>query len=505
MNLQCSEMPPTLYHPIIEAGQKAEAELDRRKNARTHLIDFTRYTFPGYSADPAHELIAQTLDQVVSGEIKRLMIFAPPQHGKSELASVRLPAFWLAKNPNLPVILTSYGASLAEDKSEQVRTLVESEGFRRLFPKVSTHPESRARSLWKLCEPHRGKLIAAGVGGPITGFGGGLGIIDDPVQNWEAAQSKTQKEKTWHWYRSTFRTRIWEGGAIVLMMTRWSEDDLAGRILDEQAEEWTILRLPAVAEDQTDRDANNETYHLPAGMPDPLGRNPGDPLCPTRYSVQELKKLEKDVGSEAWNAEYQAAPMPPGGIMFKREWFCYVDEVPATARRVRWWDFAATDDGGGYTAGVLMAEHNREFFVEDVERFQLSPAARDQRILATAQADADKYGNRVDVWCEEEGGSSGKEVGMKFVQMLAGFPARSERVTGSKEVRAHPFATQAEAGNVKLKKASWNKEYLDELCAFPSGKYKDQVDASSGSFSKLSLFSPANIEHGPSIYGGGLS
>ncbi len=237
-------------------------ERARREQARTSLLGFTQYTYPFYVADPAHALIARTLDAVVLGQISRLMIFAPPQHGKSHLASVSLPAFWLGRRPEAPVILSSYAASLAESKSRQARYLVESTEFQGLFPGIATRRDSRAVDHWEL-ENHRGGLLAAGVGGPITGHGALLGIIDDPLENWEQAQSWTIREKIWDWYRTTFRTRIWEGGAIVLIMTRWHEGDLAGRLLADQASERTVLRLPAVAESQQDRDANNKRLGLP--------------------------------------------------------------------------------------------------------------------------------------------------------------------------------------------------------------------------------------------------
>src|SRR5262249_51902761 len=209
------------------------------------------YPYPAYVVEPAHALIASTLDQVVRGAIPRLMILAPPQHGKSELASVRLPAFWLGQRPEDPVILASYAASLAESKSRQARHVVESPEYALLFPAIRTRRDSRAIAHWEL-DGHKGGLLAAGVGGPITGHGARLGIIDDPVENWQEAQSQTVRDTCWDWWRTTFRTRIWEGGAIVLIMTRWHEDDLAGRLLAEQAAEWTVLRLPALAETQAD-------------------------------------------------------------------------------------------------------------------------------------------------------------------------------------------------------------------------------------------------------------
>src|SRR5438034_1501018 len=180
--------------------QAAASEILRRRQARSVLADFTTFTYPGYVAEPVHALIAAKLDAVVQGDITRLMIFAPPQHGKSELASVRLPAFWLGRRPADPVILASYAASLAESKSRQARQVVESPEYSKLFP-VHTRRDSRSIAHWEL-DGHRGGLLAAGVAGPVTGHGCLLGIIDDPVENWQESQSQTVRDTCWDWYKS---------------------------------------------------------------------------------------------------------------------------------------------------------------------------------------------------------------------------------------------------------------------------------------------------------------
>ena len=286
------------------------------------------------------------------------MIFAPPQHGKSELVSVRLPAFWLGRRPDDPVLLSSYAADLAYSKSRQARDIIESDAFRLLFPTVATSRDSRAVNQWQIAG-RRGYMKAVGVGGPVTGHGGPLGIIDDPFENWEQAQSLTHRNRVWDWYRGTFRTRIWENGAIVLIMTRWHEDDLAGRLLEQDAGGWEVLRLPALAESQADRDAHNVKMHLGAGLPDPLGREPGAALCPKRFSTVALLELKADVGSLVWSAEYQGAPTLPEGGMFKRHWLPIVDAAPAEGRAVRYWDKAGQADGGRLQRRGEVAPLNR--------------------------------------------------------------------------------------------------------------------------------------------------
>jgi len=465
--------------------QAAASELLTRRKARSFLVDFTRYTYPNYVAEPAHELIAAMLDKVVTGEVNRLMVFAPPQHGKSELTSVRLPAYWLARRPDDPVILTSYAASLAESKSRQARAIVEGNECGRLFTTMATRRDSRSVSHWEL-EGHRGGLLAVGVGGPITGHGGLLGIIDDPFENWEQAQSQTIRDKVWEWYRTTFRTRIWERGAIVLIMTRWHEDDLAGRLLAQQAGQWTVVRLPALAENQTERDENNKRLGLPAGQPDPLGRQPGEPLTPRRFSLAALLALKADVGSLGWAAEYQGTPRRPDGNRFKRPWFPVVAAAPAVAQRIRYWDKAGTEDGGAFTVGVLVAlGPDGVFYIEDVVRGQWSAYNREQVILQTAELDRRR--GPVVTWLEQEPGSGGKDSAHDTVRNLAGFPVFLDRVSGDKETRAEPFAAQAEAGNVRLVAGPWNAGYIERVTGFPNEKYKDEVDASAGAVNKLRL------------------
>lgn len=460
----------------------AALELDWRRQARKDLLAFTTYTYRRYKPEPVHALIACFLNQVVAGTIRRLMILAPPQHGKSELTSVRLPAYYLAQHSDDLIILASYAAALAESKSRQARAVIESADYRRLYPEITTRRDSRAVNHWQLAG-HRGGLLAVGVGGPITGHGTPLGIIDDPVENWEQAQSKTYRDSRWEWYRSTFRTRVWEGGAIVLIMTRWHEDDLAGRLLAEQADAWTVLRLPAVAETQEERNKAHERMGLPQGQPDPLGRAPGEPLSPGRYSAQALAELKRDVGSRVWQAEYQGAPSPLEGSRLKRSWFQIVEAAPAEGVSwCRYWDRAATAGDGDYSVGVLMGRDAQGvYWIKDVVRGQWESAERDRVIVQTAALD----GVEVPIRFEQEPGSSGVDSARALIKRLAGYNVRADRVTGDKGVRAEPLAAQAEAGNVRLIRGRWNAAWLDEIAAYPNGANDDQLDATSGAFNQL--------------------
>ena len=454
----------------------------------TSLIEFTRSTYSAYKSDPFHVALADALQQVVEGKLTRLMVFAPPQHGKSQLASVQFPAYWLGKRPNDPVIISSYGARLATTHSYHARNTVASSEFQAIFPNVKVRNDSSAQDFWQIEHPYRGRVMSAGVGGAITGFGALLGIVDDPFENWEQAQSATYREKVWDWYRSTFRTRLWEGGSIVLVCTRWHEDDLAGRLLRSQQEKWTVLRFPAISETQDERDQVNRKYGMPAGLPDPLNREPGQPLSPSRFSVESLQQIKQDVGSVVWACEYQQDAAATAGTMIKREWFHLVDEGPVEViGRVRYWDKAASEnEKGAATAGVLIA-HGRDglWYIEHVVQGFYSSFKREEVIYNQAVIDRERYGTSPFIVMEQEPGSGGKDSAQFTIANLAGFPVHRDLPTGAKDVRLHPFAAQLEAGNVRIVRGPWTEAFIDEMVAVPNGMRRDQVDAGAGGFNYL--------------------
>ena len=510
-----------LSQPVITREQAATELLERRA-ARSNLLDFTQYTFPLYKADPVHCLIADYLTRAVNGEIDRLMIFSPPQTGKSELVSVRLPAYWIGNRPNDPVIITSYGADLAVDKSKQVREVVNSSEYKLLYPEIELKADSKAGNRWKIALPYRGSVLAAGVDGPVTGSGCLLGIIDDPYENWKQAQSATIRNNIWQWWQGTFRTRIWENGIVIIILTRWHEDDIAGRLIKEQPGRWTILRLPMIAETQADRDENDKFLGLPQGKADPLGREPGAVLVPSRFSHEAVDEIRIDVGSVVFAAEYQGVPRPSEGNRVKRAWFAIVGAAPKEARRVRYYDKAATTGAGDYTVGLLMAESDGVYYIEDIVRGQWSVFERQKVMLKTAILDAMKYGKiswhkeksqrfsdkqpvehtpeavaeglgdeyiielpGPRIYVEQEGGSGGKDSVDIDINFLSGFAVRKDRPVGDKEVRAEGWIAQAEAGNIKLVQGGWNYEYMNEITTVPNAAHDDQWDATSGAFKKL--------------------
>jgi predicted phage terminase large subunit-like protein len=397
----------------------------------------------------------------------RLILTVPPRHGKSELTSKYFPAWFLGHYPHKRVILASYEASFAAEWGRKARDILEEHGAN-LFG-VNVSRKSSAADRWGI-EGHDGGMMTAGVGGPITGKGADLLIIDDPVKNYEEAHSETYREKTMDWFTSTAYTRLEPGGSVILIQTRWHQDDLAGRLLRDFADDWTLIRFPALAEDA-----------------DPLGRAQGEPLWPERYDREKLLEIKKILGSYQFSALFQQTPTPDEGDFFRRAWLPIHQEAPSKFKKlIRAWDKAATDKGGDYSAGVLLGmDNDTNFWILDAIRGQWSSGERERVIVQTAHLDSQI--GKVDIWIEQEPGSSGKESAEATIKRLAGYPVYAEKVTGEKETRARPLASQAEAGNVRVKAGLWNREFIDELCVFPHGEYDDQVDGASLAFNKAAL------------------
>ena len=312
-----------------------------------------------------------------------------------------------------------------------------------------------------------------------------LGIVDDAFQSWAEAQSPTIRETVWQWWQGTFQTRMWEDSAIVHITTRWHQDDLAGRLLQREAGEWTVLRFPALGETQEERDENDKYLGLPTGQPDWVGRKPGEALCPKRFSAKTLEQTRLDVGSRVWAAEYDGVPRPLEGDRFKRDWFKILERFPSRPEKfARYWDKASTEGGGSLTAGVLMAKCGDAYVIADVVEGAWSAARRDRAMLATARRD-ETMRQGVQIYHEQEPGSGGKDSADATNRLLAGFNVHSDRVTGSKDSRLEPLAAAAEAGNVYLLRGDWNAAFLEELCALPGVKQRDRSDAAGGGYTKL--------------------
>jgi predicted phage terminase large subunit-like protein len=457
---------------------EAATELQTRRQARNSLLGFTTYTKRDYQINWHHRLLCEYLNKFIAKEIKRLMVFMPPRHGKSELVSRRLPAYILGRVPDASIIACSYSSDLAQRMNRDVQRIMTDKAYSMLFPESSLFGKNirtiadgswlRNSDIFEIVG-RRGVYRAAGVGGGITGMGFDYGIIDDPIKNREEADSLTVRDSVWDWYGSTFYTRAEKNASILLTMTRWHSDDLAARILESaEAKDWTVLSFPAICEAPSDIDPRVE----------------GEALWEDKYNLTSLAQISAAVGSYSWASLYQQRPRPREGGMFKEHWLELVDAVPAGAVRVRWWDRAATDGAGDYTAGVLIAYHEGVFYVEDVVRGQWSSGERDKIIRHTADRDAGRYGY-ITYWGEQEPGSSGKDAALSFVRLLMGYNAHTEPTTGNKEQACEPLAAQAEVGNVKVLRSDWTATFVTEACDFPSGKHDDMIESAARAANKI--------------------
>jgi predicted phage terminase large subunit-like protein len=398
----------------------------------------------------------------------RIVIHAPPRHAKSTLVSKWTPAWALSHFPTWPILFASYEARFARSWGRKVREVCLSNpglGVRVAGGRLSSV------AAWNTVEG--GGMYCAGIGGPFTGMGAKLLIVDDPIKNAKEAYSSTVSEAHWEWWQTTAYTRLEPGASAIVMMTRWTPKDLAGRLLaqaEEGGEPWEYWRLPAIAHEG-----------------DPMGRAPGEALWPGRYSVADLQRIFTGIDARTRAALYDGAPLRGVGKMFQRGWFGIVKGYPANASFVRFWDFAGTEAKDGsdpdWTVGVLLALYNGIFYVLDVRRIRASPLDVEKLIAQTAALD----GEDVPIRAEVEGGSQGKHTMDHYARhVLLGYDFMGEPVTRAKELRAGPVSAAAEAGNLKLLEGRWNKEYLDELEQFVTpGVHDDQVDATSGAVAFL--------------------
>lgn len=493
--------------------QVAQLELARRKLARQKLLHFCRYMDPKFEFADHLQLVAEKLEQVErfvetrgAEGIGRLMILMPPQHGKSELASRKFPAHILGRLPHLRIILLSYGADLASKNSRFVRDAIETKSYQALFGGLSSRNEpvelssdSRGIASWDLAQPHRGGMIAAGVGGGITGQPADLIIADDLFKNREEADSKDRRDLVDDWWKSSVLTRQrGEHAAIILFFTHWHADDQVGRLMkrmveDPKADQWDILMLPALALDsympsvEEQRKKMREGVFIP--LTDPLGRRPGEPLWPARFGRAFLDNRKANLGLYEFTALDQQMPFLREGGQFKREWFQVVESGPGkeAVARVMYWDKAATEGGGARTAGAVLSLDKDGFFnLEHMVKGQWSTYRREKKMVQAGKIFYGVYG-KFQIWHPQDPGSAGVDSAKATNGKLAinGLVGHYAPVTGDKETRAGPLSSAAEAGIVRLVRGGWNEEFIDEAVAFPGGAFKDQIDAASDAYNKL--------------------
>lgn len=434
---------------------------------------------------PDHiELISDTVVRLIEGKLRRpdgqpyrkIAVAMPPRHGKSEMISRFTPAWFVTKYPDARVVLASYEGDFAATWGRKARELVEE------HPEfgVSVSSASKAAALWDVAG-HKGGMSTAGVGGPVTGKGGALLIVDDPVKNAEEAQSPLMRERAWDWWRSTFSTRGqaglpgWQNGVIILLQTRWHEDDLMGRLLKEEGDEWFLLSLPALAGDR-----------------DPLGRLPGEALWPEKFDATTLNELRTNMGPYWFSALYQQTPQIEGGGLFRLEAL-----RSHTYNRTPQGNFARLIQPEGAPKVVPESQLAR-FMVVDLAASTKTSA--DFSVYAHFGVTPDKDLVLIDAYRARIEGAEHMAVlerlynawkprfcaieratfGLSLIQTAARtgrIPIRELKPDTDKVSRAYAAGALAEAGRLYLPKdAPWLGDWINELVGFPNATHDDCVD-----------------------------
>ena len=478
---------------------------ERKLLSNVDLAYFLEYTSRGQWKRARHlDLLCRKLEAVERGEIKRLIVTMPPRHGKSEVTTKHFPAWYLGKHPDHEVMITSYGADLAQDFSRIDRDVIKEYG-KELFG-ISLSRDSSAVDRWGIVrelpggkiEKLRGGVKAAGAGGTLTGRGANVAIIDDPFKGEEDSHSPAKRKKVINWYQSTLRTRLAPGGAIILIQTRWHKGDLAGHLIAEMeagtGEKWEILNLPAIAVEN-----------------DPLGRVPGEPLWPEQYSLEELLKTKGSVHAYWWNSLYQQTPVDPEGNKFKRQFFRYFETVdnhyvlhhPDGDRKVHCSNcivFQTCDPSGSskssadyFVLGTWALTPSSELLLLDILRLRLEGA--DQ---------PDLLENGLRRWFPVLQGVEAKAMGLTLFQVCRkrGLPVIDlDPGSSDKWLRALPMAARYQTGMVYHPQyaGDWRDEYEEELIAFPNAPHDDCVDVASYAFvmiDKVQRMQPADEPSG---------
>jgi len=412
------------------------------------------------------------------------MIFAPPGSAKTTYVS-RLSIPWIMqRKPGWSIIGASHKVDFAlENSSYAIRYIQEYEQF--LDLQLKTENTGRWRTTEKVIKQPDGTdktyqgcdYLAAGVDSGIAGFRADLAIIDDPVPKRDEADRENFRNKVWRWFHGDLARRLKPEGRLVLMHTRWHEDDLAGRLLKYQPGRWKVICLPAIA----------------TGLDDPLGRAPGDLLWDDDdygygASLRAIQKeLETSGAALEWASLYQQDPKPAEGSIFKVQ--NLIDriippsEIPVGVQWGRGWDFAATKDQGtlnqAYSAGAKIGKTmDGKYIIGHMIRQRWAPEELTRNLENTAKLDG--HGVRISI--PQDPGQAGKFQVEVFVKMLSGFTVDSSPETGDKATRAGPFASQVNVGNVMMVAGDWNAPFIEEARAFPVGVTMDQIDACSRAF-----------------------
>ena len=453
-------MPVTEQEAFYEA---AEIYLNSVKREKAHIdfMSFVHEMWPGFINGAHHKVMAKKFEDIANGKLKRLIINMPPRHTKSEFGSYMLPAWFLGRDPTKKIIQCSNTAELAVGFGRKVRNLVGSEQYARIFPNVNLRSDSKAAGRWSTNA--NGEYFAIGVGGTVTGKGADLLIIDDPHSEQEAAIASTNPEvydKVYEWYSSGPRQRLQPGGAIIVIMTRWSKKDLTGRILksaiEKDGDEWETIDFPAI---------------LPSGKA----------LWPQFWDIKELEVLREELPVAKWNAQYQQQPTSEEGALVKREWWKVWDNdnPPQCQFVIQSWDTAFTkNERSDYSActtwGVFYL--NEDEMQPNVILLDAYKARLEFPELK------EKAFNMYKEWTPDAFIVEAKASGLPLIGELRrmGIPVSEFTPTrgNDKIARLNSITDLFASGKVWAPPRRWADEVIEEMAAFPNSDHDDLVDSS---------------------------
>ena len=479
------KFPPAVQQKVGELIAEAH-KVKVHDAAKNSFMTYVNYVWPNFIHGKHHERMAAAFERVASGKVKRLIINMPPRHTKSEFASYLLPAWFLGKFPNKKIIQTSHTAELAVGFGRKVRNLVDSDVYKDLFPEVALQVDSKAAGRWATNKG--GDYFAIGVGGAVTGKGADLLIIDDPHSEQEATLAELNPEvydKTYEWYTSGPRQRLHPGGAIVIVVTRWSKKDLTGQVLKAAAqrsgEEWEVIEFPAL---------------LPSGRP----------LWPEFWSKIELEALKSELPNGKWMAQYQQQPTSDVSAIIKREWWKVWedDDPPYCEFLIQSWDTAfLKTERSDYSACTTWGVFYRP---DDTGREQaniilLNCFKKRMEFPELKQRAMEEYKEWEPDAMIVEAKASGSP--LIFELRAMGIPVQEFTPTrgNDKIARLNAVADIFASGRVYIPNTSWAEELVEEVASFPSGEHDDLVDSMSqallryrrGGFIRLASDEPEEI------------
>ena len=420
--------------------------------ARADFACYCRLLYPGYQLARHHLLLIDKLEAVERIEIARLMGFMPPRHGKTLTAAQLFPAWYLGRHPERGVIYASYSQEIADDSGRKVRNFLADPIHRAIFPDSILAADSTAQS--RFHTTRGGSYFAVGRGGPITGRGGSLVIVDDALKDAEEAKSEVIRRTLKEWFSSVVYTRLAPGGAIVLIQTRWHQDDLAGWLLHEHKDQnWRVLSLPAISEE-------GDAF-----------RKPGEALWPERYGLEELEAARRQLGSAAFISLYQQRPVAAEGQIFRRDWWCSYSTSPEFKRKVLSLDSAfKTGQSNDFSCIQVWGEAQNGFYLLANWKSRVEfPELKRVLLMFYEQWQP----NHVLI----EDAASGQSL-IQELRVSTSLPLKPIKPDKDKVTRATAITPLLESGRVFLPQdAPWLNDFLDELSSFPAGVHDDQVDA----------------------------